>query len=217
MTMRATGLRDDLFDYLVENFSGEDEFLKNLLIEAKDFGIPQISISAEQVKFIQFILKAINARNVLEIGTLAGYSAIAIARALPDDGKITTIELEQKHFEFASKKIQEAGLSHKITIINENALTFLEHYSPDEKLDFVFLDADKNNYYKYVKILDKYVKNGGIISADNAFAFGFVTQSAPERNPDDIKSIKSFNEYMKNNYFTTIAPVGDGLLLSLKI
>lgn len=216
MTMRATGLRDDLFDYLVENFSGEDEFLKNLLNEAKDFGIPQISISAEQVKFIQFILKAINARNVLEIGTLAGYSAIAMARALPDDGNLITIELEEKHFNFASKKIQEAGLSNKIKIVNDKALNFLQNYSPQEKLDFVFLDADKNNYFKYVKILDKFVRKGGIISADNAFAFGFVTQSAPERNPTDVKSIKSFNEFMKNNYFTTIAPVGDGLLLALK-
>ncbi len=216
MTMQATALKEDLFQYLVDNFSSDDEFLKQLLIDAQLHNIPQISISPEQARFIQFILKSINAKYVLEIGTLAGYSAIAMARALPDDGNLITVELEQKHYEFAKLKIEEAGLSNKIEIIHHKALDFLKDFQPDHNFDFIFLDADKSNYHKYVNLIDKYVRSGGIISADNAFAFGFVTQSAPERNPNDIKSIKSFNDFMRQKYFSTIAPVGDGLLLSLK-
>jgi predicted O-methyltransferase YrrM len=216
MTMQATALKEDLFQYLVDNFSSDDEFLKQLLIDAQSHNIPQISISPEQARFIQFILKSINAKYVLEIGTLAGYSAITMAKALPDDGKVITIELEKKHYEFAKLKIEEAGLSNKIEIINQKALDFLKDFQPAHNFDFIFLDADKSNYYKYVNLIDRYVRSGGIISADNAFAFGFVTQSAPERNPNDVKSIKSFNDFMRQKYFSTIAPVGDGLLLSLK-
>jgi predicted O-methyltransferase YrrM len=216
MTMQATALKEDLFQYLVDNFSSDDEFLKQLLIDAQSHNIPQISISPEQARFIQFILKSINAKYVLEIGTLAGYSAITMAKALPDDGKLITIELEKKHYEFAKLKIEEAGLSNKIEIINQKALDFLKDFQPAHNFDFIFLDADKSNYYKYVNLIDRYVRSGGIISADNAFAFGFVTQSAPERNPNDVKSIKSFNDFMRQKYFSTIAPVGDGLLLSLK-
>lgn len=219
MSVRATGIREDLYDYLLDNFSGEDDFLKKLKEETAVLNFPQISISPEQVKFLQFIIKSIKAKNLLEIGTLGGYSAIAMARAIPEDGKLLTIELEPKHAEYASNKIESAGLSHKIKVVCQDGLKFLRTYKPQEQLDFIFLDADKNHYYKYVNMLEPYLKVGGIIAADNAFAFGFVVQSAPERNPEDVKSIKSFNNYMNNhpNFFTTLAPVGDGMLMSLKI
>lgn len=219
MTMKATGLRDDLYEYILENFSGEDEFLKNLRDEAAELNIPQISISKEQVKFLQFLIKTIKAKNILEVGTLAGYSGISMARALPEDGKLITLELEPERAEFARRKFSEAGFSEKVEVVQGKALDFLSSFNPDEPIDFVFLDADKNNYYKYVNLLDKFIRVGGIVAADNAFAFGFVMDSAPERNPEDVKSIKSFNSYMVNNknYFTTIAPVGDGLLMCLKV
>ena len=219
MSIKATGLRDDLHGYLVDNFSGEDDFLKNLKIESNKLGFPQIHISPEQVRFLQFLVRSINTKYALEIGTLGGYSAIAIARALPDDGKLITLELEPERADFARKKIEEAGLAHKVEVICSNGLNFIVNFTPEKPLDFVFLDADKNNYHKYVMNLEPKVRLGGMITADNAFAFGFVLDSAPERNPADVKSIRSFNDYMNKhpNFLTTIAPVGDGLLMSLKV
>lgn len=219
MSIKATGIREDLYGYLVDNFSGEDEFLKKLREETEDLGFPQISISPEQVRFLQFLVRSINSKYVLEIGTLGGYSAIAIARALPENGKLITIELEPDRADFARKKIEEAGYSKNIEVICENAINFLQDFKPEHALDFIFLDADKNHYYKYVNILQPMLRVGGILTADNAFAFGFVLDSAPERNPEDVKSIKSFNEFMKKhpNFLTTIAPVGDGLLMALKV
>lgn len=219
MSQKATGIREDFYNYLVDNFSGEDELLKNLKAESVEAGIPQISISPEQIRFMQFIIRSMNAKNALEIGTLDGYSAIAIARALPEDGKLITVELEPERAEFAEKQIAKAGLRDKVEIVCMNAIDFVESFKPDFELDFIFLDADKNNYYKYVNKLEPLLRSGGIIAADNAFAFGFVLDSAPERNPEDVKSIKSFNEFMAKNpdFLTTLAPVGDGLLMSLKI
>ncbi|OGU59230.1 MAG: hypothetical protein A2X64_01685 [Ignavibacteria bacterium GWF2_33_9] len=219
MSLKTTGLDEKLQGYLVENFSAEDDFLRKLASDALIAGFPTIQISPEQTRFLQFLIKSINAKNIIEIGTLFGYSTIAMARALPENGKLISLELEPERAEFARQKVAEAGLSDKVEIVCSKALDFLVDFNPAEDLDFVFLDADKNNYYKYVKILESRLRVGGMITADNAFAFGFILDSAPERNPEDVKSIKSFNDFMNQhpNYLTTIAPVGDGLLMSLKL
>lgn len=219
MSTHPTGLREDLVEYLLSNFSGEDEFLSNLKIESEKIGIPQISISPEQVRFIQFVIKSINAKFALEIGTLAGYSGIGIARALPFDGKLVTIEAINERANFALQKFNEAGLDGKVEVINSDGLKFLENFVPDSKIDFVFLDADKQNYSNYFKIIDKLMRVGGVFSADNAFGFGFIADHHPEREAEDVQAIREFTQMVKNNknYLSTLAPVGDGLLLALKI
>lgn len=219
MSLKATALREDLFEYLVKNFSGENEYLSQIKQEAIDNGFPQISISPEQLKFLQFLIKSINARFVLEIGTLYGYSAIGMALALPDDGKVITFELEPDRVALARHNIEKAGLANKIEVIEGRAIELLPQVLEDIQLDFAFLDADKHNYYKYVKLIDSKLRVGGMITADNAFAFGYITSTAPERSPEDVKSIRLFNEFMNKweKYFTTISPVGDGLLMCLKI
>ena len=194
MSLKSTAIRDDLFEYLIENFSGENDILRQIKIDAIEKGIPQISISPEQVKFLQLLIKSINAKTVLEIGTLYGYSAIGMAMALPEDGKVMTFELEPDRVELSRKNIEKAGLSHKIEVIEGRAIELLPNLLESIDLDFVFLDADKHNYYKYVKMLDERLRVGGMITADNAFAFGYVLDSAPERDPNEVKSIKNFNE-----------------------
>jgi caffeoyl-CoA O-methyltransferase len=220
MSIKSTGLREDLLKYLLENFSGEDEFLLNLKNESEKAGIPQISISPEQVLFMQFIIKSINAKFALEIGTLAGYSGISIARALPSDGKLITIETNTERAAFAKQKFLEAGLDGKIQVINSDGLAYLEEFSPNLPLDFVFLDADKQNYSRYFEKLDKFLRVGGIFAADNAFGFGYIAAgNPPEDDIKDVEGIRSFTQLIKKNknYLTVIAPVGDGLLLALKI
>lgn len=219
MSLKSTAIREDLFEYLIENFSGENQILKEIKENAFANGIPQISISPEQIKFLQFLLKSINAKNVLEVGTLFGYSAIGMAMALPEDGKVISFELEPDRVQLSRANIEKAGLSHKIEVIEGRAIELLPNMINNLKLDFVFLDADKHNYYKYVKMLDECLRVGGMITADNAFAFGFVTSTAPERSPEDVKSIRLFNQFMNSwdKYFTTISPVGDGILMSLKL
>lgn len=218
MSLTPTPITEDLHNYLLDNFSAEDDFLKNLRKKAVDNLMPEITISPVQGHFIQFLLKSINAKNVLEIGTLGAYSAIIMARALPDDGKVLTIESEYKHAVFAQKQIDKAGLAHKIEIQNSNAKQFLAEYRPDRDFDFVFADADKDAYVKYLDITTPWIRKGGIFAADNAFAFGYVTSSAPERNPQDVKSITSFNQYFKSKeeYFVTLLSVGDGMIMGYK-
>jgi predicted O-methyltransferase YrrM len=218
MSNRATIVDDRLFEYLKNNFSSEDEFLAELQIKAKEAGLPPISISPEQGKFMQFLLHSVNAKHVLEIGTLGAYSAITMARALPDDGKLITVENEPKHYEFACKMVSESGLEHKIEVVLADGKNFVKEYRTQNQFDFVFVDADKPSYLYYLNNITPKIKIGGIFAADNAFAFGFILDSKPERNPDDVKSIRSFNEYFRtrDNYFTCIVPVGDGIIMGYK-
>jgi predicted O-methyltransferase YrrM len=219
MSSTITPVTGKLADYILENFSSEDEFLHNLNEESIQAGIPSIQISKEQGKFLQFFLKSIQAKYVLEIGTLAGYSAITMARALPDDGRLISIEYEFEHAVFAKNKVKDAGLDNIIEIQNSNAREFLKTFKPEFQFDFIFVDADKPSYKYYLDILSPMLKVGGVFAADNAFAFGFLSSSKPERNPDDVKSIQGFNNYFINhtNYFTSIVPVGDGMIMGFKL
>src|SRR2546421_728407 len=107
--MKGTQLTDEIVDYMVGLFPIEDEVLEQLKDDAIEAGIPDIQISPEQGSFMQVLLQAMGAKRVIEVGTLGGYSAIVMARALPDDGEVVTIERDPWHAEFASKQIQKAG------------------------------------------------------------------------------------------------------------
>lgn len=219
MSLAHTPLTPELAEYLNTNFSAEDEFLQKLKEEAASEGLPQIAIAPEQGKILQTLIKANNAKNILEIGTLAGYSAIIMARALPDNGNLITVESEFKHALFAQKKIKEAGLEHIIQVQNSTGRDFLEEFEPEEEFDVIFVDADKPSYKYYLDKTTKFLKKGGMFIADNAFAFGYLLTETTERNPNEIKSIQGFNLYLKNHpqYLTSVIPLGDGLIVGVKI
>jgi predicted O-methyltransferase YrrM len=219
MRERQTTITSKLLNYLEQNFTAEDNFLKELARESwENEKIPQINITGYQGNFLQFLVKSIDAKNILEIGTLAGYSAIAMARATNEDAKILTIEKDIRHYEFAKNKIKEAELNNKIEILNEDAREFILNYRPTKLLDLIFIDADKSNYYKYLTALTPYLRKGGLFVADNAFAFGFLLDAAPERNSNNMKSMLNYHKHLLslNEYFTTIVPIGDGMLVSIR-
>ncbi len=218
MSLKPTPITDEINEYLIENFSADDEFLINLKKEARNAGIPEIHISPVQAAFMQFMLKTIGAKRVLEIGTLAGYSAITMARALPEDGLLTAVEVNKNFAEFAKKKSYEAGLKDKIEIYNNHAVIFLKEYNPEIKFDFVFMDAQKTEYEDYFKLVENRVRPGGIIAADNALAFGDIVSEEPDRDSEEVRAVRRFNEYVKNHedFETTLVTAGDGLLMALK-
>jgi predicted O-methyltransferase YrrM len=181
--------------------------------------IPQINITGYQANFLQFLIKLIDAKNILEIGTLAGYSAISMALAGNNYEKIITIEKNKEYYNYAKKKINEAKLNDTIEIINADAKKFFLKYYCQKKIDLVFIDADKSNYNKYLELITPLLRKGGLCVFDNAFAFGFLLDSAPEKNEDSVKSILNFHKKLlsRTDYFTTIVPIGDGMLLSAKL
>lgn len=218
MAVKATYLTAELAQYIEENFSSEDAFLTQLNRDAAANSIPDICIGGAQGAFLQLFLKAMNARYVLEIGSLAGYSAITMARGLPDGGKVICLELNPAFCEFIRTKAQEAGLSDKITVYEGNAAEFLLKYTPDFMFDFVFIDADKPQYLKYLELSMPLLRAGGVIAGDNALAWGYVADSEPEFEPHNVKGIQQFNRAIADHPALTscFLPVGDGMVMGLK-
>jgi caffeoyl-CoA O-methyltransferase len=218
MSSNPTQVTPEIYGYLQDNFSSEDDFLKNLKQDATEAGIPEICISEEQGKFLQFYLKSINAKYVLEIGSLAGYSAITMARALPADGKLIAVEINEKNAKFIEQKAKEAGLENVIEVINQDAKEFLADWKPDFELDFVFVDADKKGYKGYFESTTPHIRKGGVFAADNALGFGHIAKKNPKSEPGNVMAIQQFNDMLNESpdYDTCLVTVGDGMAMGLK-
>ena len=149
MSEEATRVTDRHFRYLAERTVEDDDFLVALKKAALEEEIPAIAVSAEQASFMQILLRLRGAREVVEVGTLAGYSAIAMARALPDDGRVRTIEIEPRFAAFAQRWIERSDVKDKVEVIvgaGRDVLPLL----PAESADACFLDADKASYRFYL-------------------------------------------------------------------
>lgn len=161
--------------YSKEVFGSEDEHLEGLMDRAIDAGIPSIAVSADVGRLLKILVSLTQGRRALELGTLAGYSAIWIARGLSPDGKLTTIEFEPKHAEFARREIAAAGESSRVDVVAGAALDVVPRLAQEwgkESVDFVFIDAVKAEYVDYFLQVKPLIKQGGLLVADNVFGTG---------------------------------------------
>jgi predicted O-methyltransferase YrrM len=167
--------------YIDGLFAPEDAALAAALADAKAAGLPPIQVSAGQGKLIYLLARLVGARRMLEVGTLGGYSTIWLARALPDDGRLVTLELESRHAEVARGNLRRAGLAEKVEVIVGSALKTLPTLAArgQPPLDLVFLDADKINYPSYFKEIMRMVRPGSLILADNVIRAGTVLDPQP--------------------------------------
>lgn len=216
MSRNSTPVNAELFDYVAAHTVPEDAFLRGLKHAAAKAGLPGIWIAPEQGSFLQLMLRIIRAREVVEVGTLAGYSAVWMARALPDDGRLCTIEVSSKHADFAERHIAASDVAGKIQIRRGDARNLLPKFKPGSA-DAFFIDADKANYILYLEEAIRIVRRGGLIMADNAFAMGNVLK----RNGDgqEADAIRAFNEKVAREaaLHSIIVPIGDGLMVSYKL
>jgi predicted O-methyltransferase YrrM len=214
MSETSTPVTAHHFHYLAERTTQEDTFLRKLKAAARAEEIPPIWISPEQGSFMQILLKAAQVREVIEIGTLAGYSAVWMARALPADGRIRTIEISPKHADFAEHWIAKSDVADRIKVYRGKGEDILPKFSANSA-DAAFIDADKTGYPLFLRESLRIVRRGGLILADNAFGFGRLFDSSD----DGVKAMRAFNEIMAKEAAlqSIIVPIGDGLWVGLKI
>jgi len=218
MSTHSTFLTPALNDYLTANFSAEDAFLRTLLDQAEERGIPAISIAPEQTAFLQVLLRGIGARRVLEIGSLAGYSAITMARALPADGEMICLELNPDWSDFIRRKAREAGLDNVIDVVTGPAVDTLTTGTIEGPFDAIFIDADKVNYSRYFDLALPLLRTGGLIIGDNALAWGEIANTDTTFEPQNVKAIRAFNERISTHpgLQSTLVPLGDGMVIGIK-
>lgn len=188
----------------------QDGVLEYALQNSKEHELPDIAVSTAQGKFLHLLARSVNAKRILEVGTLGGYSTIWLARALPEDGKLITAELEQKHADVARENIQRAGLSSKVEIIVGPAAETLAKLSPAEPFDLAFIDADKPNNTLYFIEAKRMLKKGGVIIVDNVVRQGRVAD--PSVNDERCEGVRKLLRYIQQApgvSATTIATVGE--------
>lgn len=196
--------------YIREHVPAEDPFLVQLRAAALAADIPPIWIAHEEAHFLAVLLRLIGARRVIEVGTLAGYSAIALARGLLPDGRVDTIELSAKHAEFAEQWVAKSDVAGRVHVHRGAGVEVLPRFA-DESADAMFLDADKSSYGLYLTQALRIVRPGGLILADNALAFGQLLDPTPRDR--EVPAVRAFNDSVAANRAVegVIVPLGDGV------
>ena len=207
-------MSDRVDEYIASLFARDDDVLAALREAADREGLPPISISAVTGRLLQILLRAVRAERVLEVGTLGGYSAIWMARALPASGRLVTIELDERHAEFARGYFARAGLEARIDLRVGRALDVLPAFD-GERFDAIFLDADKEPLPTYFEWALRLLHPGGLLIADNALWGGRVLDS--ETADEGTRGIREFNRRLASDQRVTgtIVPVGDGLAVGV--
>jgi predicted O-methyltransferase YrrM len=209
-------------EYINQLLVPGDPALDEVVRASEAAGLPAIQVSPSQGKFLHILARILGAKKVLEIGTLGGYSTIWMARALPADGKVITLELSAKHAAVARKNFQQAGLADKIELREGAALESLAKIASEgiAPFDFIFVDANKSNMPEYFEWALKLSHPGSVIIADNIVRDGKVID-ANSKAPD-IQGVRRFNEMLaveKRVSATELQTVGskgyDGFALAL--
>jgi predicted O-methyltransferase YrrM len=199
-------------EYVRSLFAQEDEVLKSIAPGLDERGMPQISVPPEVGKTLYLLASLSGAKRVLEIGALGGYSTIWLARALPADGQVISLELKEEHAAFARENVAKAGLADRVTIMVGDAKESLAKLvERQEKFDFFFLDADKPNNPHYLEQAIALASPGAVIAADNLFQRGRIFDESYQ-GPSPV-TIRQFNRQLAEDprLESIILTIGDGL------
>ena len=218
MARGAIDIPAKLFNYVVATGTRETAVQRRLRAATRRIPSGGMQIGADQAALMQLLVRATGARRCIEIGTFTGYSALAVALALPPGGRIVCCDVSEEWTSIARKYWGLASVSRKIQLKLGPALATLDNLlrTNKGKFDFAFIDADKTNYRNYYERCLKLVRRGGLILIDNTLWYGSVVD-ARNRTPD-ARAIRAFNRRLRRDRRVelSLVPIGDGLTLALK-
>jgi caffeoyl-CoA O-methyltransferase len=205
-------VQEDIERYAEEHTTPHRELLQRLAAETEaTLERPQMLTGTIEGRFLEFIVFMTGARRILELGAYSGYSAISMAAALPPGGRIDTCEVEEKHAEVARRYIEEAGYTDRVTVHLGPALETIERLEAD--FDFVFIDADKENYVNYYEAVLPRLSERGLIAADNTLWSGRVVDQSEQ--DESAQAIRAFNDHVRDDgrVVAVMLTVRDGVTL----
>ncbi|GAC1423647.1 MAG: O-methyltransferase [Ktedonobacteraceae bacterium] len=196
---QQTHMRHSIEQSITHLFAAEDEGLQYALTAAKAAGLPPIQISPIQGKFLQLLATMCHARNILEIGSLAGYSGIWLARALPVGGRLLTLEIDPKHADIVRNAFATAGVGDRTEVRVGKALDTLPTLTSEAPFDLVFIDADKPPYPQYLEWALRFTRPGSIIVADNTIRNGDRLRDPAQLTSETEKAVAQYNRNVAQN------------------
>jgi caffeoyl-CoA O-methyltransferase len=215
-----------LAGYVQNLFTPMDPVLAEVRERAGKAGLPVIHVSSFDGRLLEVLARAIGAKKIVEIGTLAGFSGICLARGLPAGGVLHTFEFDPKHADVAKESFQKAGVSNLVKVHVGKALDNLPAIENQGPFDLVFIDADKENYPNYLAWAHKHLRVGGVVLCDNAFAWGLLgmtpaelAKEAPHRQASADALNKTNTDLAKSagKWRGTMIPTGEGLAMGVKV
>lgn len=211
----------ELIDYVCDLLQPEDAVLKQIREYSNQRGLPPIQVGLVDALHLEVFTRAFGVKKAVEVGTLGGYSAVSIARGLQPGGKLYTLEVIPLHAEVAKENIARAGFSDSVKILLGDTPQNLASIEREGPFDLVFIDADKINYPVYMDWAFKNLRMGGVVLADNTFAWGKVHLSKFDSSDEElvVTGIRKLNHEMARGgkFRTTILPTGEGLTFGVKI
>lgn len=204
-------------DYLDRVHAAHDDALQAAFsAPGEHSGIPAIMVGPSEGRLLELLLRMVAAERVVEVGTLAGYSAIRMAAALPATGRLWTLEYDATHAEVARANIARAGHSDRVTVMEGAALDLLPSLEQHGPFDAVFIDADKGGYLDYVEQITPRLRSGGLLLVDNTLWYGRVVDGSDD-SPNTV-AIREFNRTLADDsrYEVAVTAIGDGFTLARK-
>jgi caffeoyl-CoA O-methyltransferase len=212
-------LDDNVYDYLLDISLRDTPVQKALRDETDNLEWARMQISPDQAQFMALLVRLINARKAIEVGTFTGYSALSVAQAMPDDGVVVACDISEEWTSIGRRFWQQAGVAHKIELHVAPAAETLSSLIEDGQsgtYDFAFIDADKVNQLTYYELCMQLIHPGGLIAVDNVLWGGDVAD--PANHNEDTEAIRTFNQFIYQDARVDISlvPIGDGLTLARK-
>lgn len=219
MSNQTLCLDDELYDYLVSVSVRESDLLAELRQETSVLPMARMQIGPEQGQFMALLIQLIGARHCLEVGTFTGYSALVCAAALPEDGRLITLDISEEWTDIAQQYWQRSRAGQKIDLRlgpAADSLSALLAAGEAGGFDFLFIDADKTGYAEYFELGLKLIRPGGLIAFDNVLWGGAVADRSDQEQ--DTVALRSLNEALHhdNRIDLSMVPIGDGLTLARK-
>lgn len=219
MSKKTFGLDNQLYDYFLSVSLREPESLRQLREETLGYHNAVMQIAPEQGQFMALLVQLMGATKTLEVGVFTGYSSLAVALALPADGKLVACDVSEEYTAVARRYWEKAEVAHKVELRLAPALETLDELLADgqaETFDFAFIDADKKNYPGYYERSLQLIRPGGLIAIDNVLWSGRVAD--PQEQDNNTQAIRAFNEMLSQDerVALSLVPIADGLTLALK-
>ena len=206
-------------DYVTRVYAPEDDVLAEVRARSAAAGLPDIQVAALDARHLEVLARAAGARRAVEIGTLGGYSAIALLRGMGPDGKLDTIEMDPHHAEVARESFRRAGLAARAEIHVGRALEILPGLAARGPFDLVFIDADKEGYPRYLDWAADHLRPGGLVLLDNAFLFGHLPEAPTGERAASIAAMQAVHEALARGgrFRATVLPTGEGLAVGVRV
>jgi predicted O-methyltransferase YrrM len=214
--MKHLQITNTLYNYMLDISLREHDALQALREETTQLPLSVMQTAPEEAQFLQFMIRLLGAKKVLELGTFTGYSALAMALALPQGGQLITCDINTQWTNIAHPYWEQANVSNKIDLRIGPALETLRALLKDgagHSFDFIFIDADKTNYVEYYELSLQLIKPAGLIAIDNIFWEGDVIN--PLDTSAQTREIRKLNEHIRTDkrVHTSLLPIADGLFL----